>query len=75
MKSSLISNKSSEGEDIAKLERNVLGKKDSNVSGKDIIAEYKPGSAVKSRSRSYNDSCMLKSGNKSKTYKLYSSSQ
>ena len=75
MKSSLISNKSSEGEGIAQLERSVLGKKDSNVSGNDIIGEHKPGSAVKSRSRSYNDSYMLKSGNKSKTYNLYSPSQ
>ena len=65
MNSSMVSNISEES-DLIKLERSVLGKNDSNV-----LTETKSGSIDKSRSRSHNQSCMLKSTCKAKTYNLY----
>jgi len=64
MNSSVASNVSEES-DMIKLERSVLGKKNSNV-----LTEIKSGSVDKSR-RSHNQSCMLKSTSKAKTYNLY----
>lgn len=39
------------------------------------MSDTKSGSAIKSRSKSYNEPCMLKSGNKGKTYKLFNAAQ